>query len=694
MYKHDKIKNVVLLGMIILIYACSMQKARICIKDGKKYCITQDKIHVVTWDACYRRGISCMRGGCWEYAISEFKDAIELRYQDQPYARAYGMHFREGYFPHRELGICYFHLGLIEDALEELELSMSHSGSARAKYYLNQTRKASLIASGLDIQPPGIDLEMQKELYRTNKTTFSVTGMAHDDHYIAAVSVNHDPLFIELAEPIFPFHVSVDLEAGWNTVSITTKDLVGKEAEKAIRIFLDQQGPIVIADIIYPDKSGKIDQVLLTAIVYDLSGIQSFTLNQKEVPTIGLDQVCLIEHSIPLTKGLKTATFWTKDNAGNITQGEIPLTPPPGKWVKIAQNMPSHDGEPSTLAMIPSKRDISIEITYPPKEDFATYYHDIFLEGIIRTNNGIQQIKLNDRTLFHISEIETIVENNMDKLRTRTPEIKNPQKYIELVRTILLRYNIYYINKMIHLKEKMTVLNLLVEDRLGNQDEAHHYIQKVPREKIFKSEEKMILAILPFESDGMRNDESTIPYIYNKTIESFSEQGRFTLVEREKLPKIIMEKSIQGLEAHQIGKITTAEGIIYGYVTTREDGIEILARFIEVDTGLIRLYHDVFSPSETIDDLSLIISGLSMKFRDSFPLCTGTIIAKNGKTFHTDTGTEKGIFPGMKFNIFKDERNLLGKANIQEVEKGFSKAEIPGDCAGGIIEVGYKVRTR
>lgn len=64
---------------------------------------------------------------------------IDLRYEDKTNVRAFGMHFRDEYFPHWGNGeSAIFHLGRIEEALKVLELSISQSPSARAKYYLNR----------------------------------------------------------------------------------------------------------------------------------------------------------------------------------------------------------------------------------------------------------------------------------------------------------------------------------------------------------------------------------------------------------------------------------------------------------------------------------------------------------------------------------------------------------------------------
>jgi hypothetical protein len=373
---------VVLLSSYLVFSGCAARQPRVCQKDGQVYCVTSEWAHRLTWDACYRRGLSCEDGECWEYATEEFRQAIDLRFQDKRNVRAYGLHFLDEYFPHRELGICYFYLGRTDDALKELELSMIHTPSARAKHYLNQVRRAHLLATGRDTIPPSIQMELsahehlmeipaQEHLMKfpaqehqmefpahehlmespaqehlTNQTPLQIQGTVQDDQFVAAISANHTPLFIELARPVIPFTYSADLEEGWNTLEVTATDLVDRQDKKSIRVYLDQQGPLVIAKPSWSEQAaigGKqaagasaadasattagAGQVTLTALIYDRSGIVSFHLNGREVPKAGLDQLWLIEETISPVAGIESIPFWAQDRAGNITRGEVSFLP-------------------------------------------------------------------------------------------------------------------------------------------------------------------------------------------------------------------------------------------------------------------------------------------------------------------------------------------------------------------------------
>ncbi|MCL6583143.1 MAG: hypothetical protein K6U11_05830 [bacterium] len=893
---------------LLLLSSCSEVRPKVCLQRGRQYCLTSDKIQVITWDACYRRAISCMEGQCWEYAIEELRQAIELRFEDQRQVRAYGMHFREEYFPHRELGICYFHLGRIEDALQELELSLSQTPSARAKYYLNQGRRAYLLEHHLDQSSPAVRLylESSEDLgktepaeYLTNKTPVVIRGRVWDDQYVASILVNQNPVFIELAEASVPFSMPVDLTEGENVVQVVARDLVDREAEERIRIFLDRQGPLVISHAIcssqsdwrpsWPkqavDREGawpkQTDQnstdktsqpqaadkaphpqadrkalgrrIILTALVYDPSGIACFKLGQKEVDRVGLDQLCLVEQELSLVPGVESVPFEARDRAGNITQGKICLllpseqgkvngsrrkahhleqAPPPHlAWrleqrLKSGRNIKAHpvrlawsgtstsslegagilggllqhlssasaaqseggnggedkgrdlvvggdkgqgqagqnkdqdkaarnagrDRDKNNAGINKDKRQgragdagndedqagdagnesgIIFDILQPAQENFTTYYSEIFLEGRIRAQQGIRRIELNGRVLFEPSELQAMMERKMAELKQRLLEQrKDPAYYVQLLQKALWSANFYYLNQRIPLVNKVTDLDLVVEDSRGIRRVRHYRIEKIPREEVIRSEQRMVLALLPFETAQVdeivatataaedkpsqtlvkESDNLIKSYINDRSQQAFISQGRFNLVERGKLPWVLIEKTIQAVgdtagqtdqssAAQKIGRMVAAEGVICGYIQRRGDGTEIMARFIEVKTGLIRLYHDVFTPTESRESLDIITAGLAMKFRDSFPICSGSIISRQGNSIQVDFGSEKGIFPGMMYNIFEHEQELIATASITETRAGESEAEINASSATAArsisrIRPGLRVRTR
>ena len=84
------------------------------------------------WHAEYADGLAAEESGEWSRAAQCFQRALAVKDRDAGKARAYGTIFIT-YFPHRELGICYFQLGDLANARVELETSISQSASPRAR---------------------------------------------------------------------------------------------------------------------------------------------------------------------------------------------------------------------------------------------------------------------------------------------------------------------------------------------------------------------------------------------------------------------------------------------------------------------------------------------------------------------------------------------------------------------------------
>jgi TolB-like protein len=101
----------------------------------------------------YEKGLQYMAKGDYDRAIVELKSAYSLQFEDVKKKRTYGTKFIE-YFPHREIGICYYHLEEYDNARQELELSISYKKSDRAEDYLRK------ISSGITKS----DAEREKEM--------------------------------------------------------------------------------------------------------------------------------------------------------------------------------------------------------------------------------------------------------------------------------------------------------------------------------------------------------------------------------------------------------------------------------------------------------------------------------------------------------------------------------------------------
>ncbi len=85
----------------------------------------------------YDKGQDFMKKNDWLRAIEEFKSSVSLEFEDKKKKRTYGTRFIE-YFPHREMGICYYNLDEYSDAMGELQLSVAYKKSKRANSYIDR----------------------------------------------------------------------------------------------------------------------------------------------------------------------------------------------------------------------------------------------------------------------------------------------------------------------------------------------------------------------------------------------------------------------------------------------------------------------------------------------------------------------------------------------------------------------------
>jgi hypothetical protein len=93
------------------------------------------------WFKSYEDGLKAVARSDWKTASYLFTEALKGNNKENKKARTYGMHFIE-YYPHRELGVCLYHLGDPEKAKRELEISMQLAPSERAGDYLKKIERA------------------------------------------------------------------------------------------------------------------------------------------------------------------------------------------------------------------------------------------------------------------------------------------------------------------------------------------------------------------------------------------------------------------------------------------------------------------------------------------------------------------------------------------------------------------------
>jgi len=279
-----KIKYLILfaLAFSILILLCGCtgpQPNPAYVKNGKAYGIVEGTFRHRWWNF-YERGLSFAKGEFYKEAVVDLKEAMAQREKDQRSARTYGMHFVD-YFPHRELGIVYFHMDRYEDAEKELETSLSTVDTGKAKHYLNMVRKVLLEASNIDTAPPVINLASVTSGEITNSLKLELKGDVEDDSYAHKIAINDDPQFIELSAKKISFSKEIKLKKGLNEIRIKTTDLLGKVTEKKIKVVGDFEGPAFNIKNFADGQEVAQNKVVLNGALADATGITALKINEQ-----------------------------------------------------------------------------------------------------------------------------------------------------------------------------------------------------------------------------------------------------------------------------------------------------------------------------------------------------------------------------------------------------------------------------
>ncbi|MCB9057211.1 MAG: hypothetical protein H6627_01495 [Calditrichae bacterium] len=227
--------------------------------------------------------------------------------------------------------------------------------------------------------------------------------------------------------------------------------------------------------------------------------------------------------------------------------------------------------------------------------------------------------------------------------------------------------------------------------------------------------ERMGVAVLPFENKGASKDLGEI--VLDKMITALFNQGRFKVIERTQLDKILQEQqlSMSGVvdasTAAEIGKGIGVDAIIIGSVAAAKSGaISLDARAIDTESATIIVAHDAYSGSADAMSVKNAVENLANKITESLPLVEGTVIGINQDgTILLDAGRMAGVKKGLKCVVYQEGPELkhpitgevLGKRTkiiaevlvVESLEK-FSTAKMISNESGELISMGDKFLTK
>jgi len=205
--------------------------------------------------------------------------------------------------------------------------------------------------------------------------------------------------------------------------------------------------------------------------------------------------------------------------------------------------------------------------------------------------------------------------------------------------------------------------------------------------------ERMKIAVLPFETKGNFQGIDVGNIILDKMITSFVNQGRFKVMEREELEKILKEQQlgmsgiIDASTAARVGKSAGLDAILIGSLTRAGSNISVDARLIDTETAGIITSKDAYTYKMDAQSVKTLSENIAKQISGDIPLLKGFVVQVEDSLVYIDIGTNKGIKKGMKCDVYREGEeiknpvtgevlgtkiDILGEVIVKEVQPKMS----------------------
>ncbi|MBW1923971.1 MAG: hypothetical protein JRF59_14480 [Deltaproteobacteria bacterium] len=193
---------------------------------------------------------------------------------------------------------------------------------------------------------------------------------------------------------------------------------------------------------------------------------------------------------------------------------------------------------------------------------------------------------------------------------------------------------------------------------------------------------------------------------------AFVKMGRFDVVERQALEKVVQEQKLgtTGLidvdTATQLGRILGVTYMVTGAVMSHRQGLEMVVKIIEVESATIKVADRLAAGNARA--LFRKIPGFVDQLVANFPLRGMVILDKEGEIL-IDIGRKAGARPGMEFEVYQEGepikhpvtgqilgmvRKRTGLLRVMDVQQNLAVCRVLKREADQVIGVGQKVVSR
>jgi len=643
--------------IVSAVIGCAVPAGPVYEKNGRRYGAV-DGLFNGQWNDYYLRGVSYAGGGYWADAAADFKEALKGRPQDQRRARTYGLHLMD-YFPNRELGIACFHLHRYDEAVELLSTSLSQVETARAKFYLNKSRKMLIQEQGLDNGPPSVRIADPPDGFVTNQLSVPVSYVAADDQFVSGVTVGGRDARMELARKETAGREDIPLHDGDNSIAVQARDLSGRLSLPAtVRVRVDREGPLLFMDG-EPDSRGG---VAVSGTAIDASDIVKATLCGRPLALVR-GRIVTIEEYIPAERirGSVSLAFAAEDSAGNITRGSIRLSPS-GTPATGCSSLEASAGNDAVMSdapgYLPARPGVSFALAAAAdgqrgpgpsvdlkglQEGQTVFFDALFVEGRVTAPRGVKSIAVNGRQLF-ASPDEASLGSLLREMTGR-------------------RKTSFVFSRLVSLAEGVNTVVVSLTDGAGETvTRKLTVIRRVSA--VRKIGSRLAVAVCPFKQPPSAAAQLS-DYVQTFLTAALVNQQRFYVLERAELERILAEQQLSQEDifnqdtAVRLGRMMAAETVLAGDIFATDHSVEIAARMIDAETSLILAEKDVYWEGSPAEGFREILEGLAHKFREHFPLCEGKIIRVTGEGALVNIGSESGLARGMRMVAFREDDLLI-----------------------------------
>jgi TolB-like protein len=204
--------------------------------------------------------------------------------------------------------------------------------------------------------------------------------------------------------------------------------------------------------------------------------------------------------------------------------------------------------------------------------------------------------------------------------------------------------------------------------------------------------EKITVAVLDFEPKNIERESAEAITDLLRT-ELFN-TGRFMVVERQKIQKILEEQKFQmsGLtdtdQAAQIGRLLNVKKIMIGSITRLGNTQILNTRILDVQSGVVELAEAVECKGDE-ENLPAAVTELSLKVSYKIGL-EGSIIRITGEVLYIDLGAADGVKVGDVFSVIRTGETVtdlegrvigtnseaIGSLMITKAQDRFSEAAV------------------